>query len=256
MNDEGFDTAGTREVGACRADRDLDAFVAALRDAYPAASCDHCEADHVSHMLQEAHLLAERGEPVVRPASKANGPAEQVSGLSKWRRDVKSKLAGMSLGMKAGAGAMALVFAFTGVAFAGGFPRPVQHAVSGAAAAIGIQLPDPEVEDAVTPVDTAVPAAEEIESIEADDVDEMDVDENDQDEDDAEEARSADDDEDDDGDSEEARSADDDDEDDAEEARSADDDDDDDDEADEADERYSDDHESDDVEDDEADSDD
>lgn len=145
MNERDVDRLFDGRADACSGlDSGTEAFFADLRATYPEASTEHCEQVHVSAMLREASLITEKGEPVVRPASNANGPAQQVSGLSKWREAVMAKFSGLTMGARVAAAATVLVFAFTGVAVAGGLPQPVQHAVSQAASVMGISIPDPE----------------------------------------------------------------------------------------------------------------
>jgi hypothetical protein len=65
--------------------RDVASFVQELQEAVPAA--DLASEDlHVAAMVDTAHLLADTGDPVVRPVSNAAAPAPQASGLPKQRR--------------------------------------------------------------------------------------------------------------------------------------------------------------------------
>ena len=65
--------------------RDVASFVRELQEAVPAA--DLASEDlHVAAMVDTAHLLADTGDPVVRPVSNAAAPAPQASGLPKQRR--------------------------------------------------------------------------------------------------------------------------------------------------------------------------
>jgi hypothetical protein len=65
--------------------RDVASFVSELQEAAPPA--DLASEDlHVAAMVDAAHLLADKGDPVVRPVSNAAAPAPQASGLPKQRR--------------------------------------------------------------------------------------------------------------------------------------------------------------------------
>jgi hypothetical protein len=65
--------------------RDVASFVGELQEAVPAT--DLASEDlHVAAMVDTAHLLADTGDPVVRPVSNAVAPAPQASGLPKQRR--------------------------------------------------------------------------------------------------------------------------------------------------------------------------
>lgn len=143
-------------------------FLDDLDAACPEPATGHLEAAHLSSMVAAAHLLAENGDPVARPASNAHGPARQASGLPKLRRTLMNKLASMTTGVKVAIGASVLVFAFTGVAVAGVLPHAMQHAMSGAAATVGVSIPDPDAvpasaeETATEPSDAiAAPSSDE-----------------------------------------------------------------------------------------------
>ena len=93
---------------------------------------------HVAAMMSEAvHLLADKGDPAVRSVSNAHGPASQASGLP-TRRSVQMK----TLLAKVMAPLVAVFTVMGGLAYAEALPGPVQKAVSGAAGAVGIDLPD------------------------------------------------------------------------------------------------------------------
>ena len=86
------------------------------------------EDTHVAAMVEAAaHLHAETGDPAVRPVSNAQEPAPQVSPLPKRRRyDVPNRRAIL---LKVLAPAFALLMLFSGMAFAGVLPAPLQGAV-------------------------------------------------------------------------------------------------------------------------------
>ena len=67
-------------------DLDLEAFSEGLRAAFPARPL-LAEDEHVASMIAEAHLLADKGDPVATPVSNADAPAAQVSWLPKQRRN-------------------------------------------------------------------------------------------------------------------------------------------------------------------------
>jgi hypothetical protein len=116
-------------------------FVRDLGEAFPEPSTADLEDSHVAAMLQAAHLMAENGELVARPASKANGPENQASGLPKpWRETMFGKMLATNTA-KVVAGAIALVLAFSGVAIAGVLPAAVQNKVADAVQNVGIDLP-------------------------------------------------------------------------------------------------------------------
>jgi hypothetical protein len=65
--------------------RDVASFVRELQETTPSAELAS-EDLHVAAMVETAHLLAEKGDPAVRPVSNAAAPAPQASGLPKHRR--------------------------------------------------------------------------------------------------------------------------------------------------------------------------
>jgi hypothetical protein len=130
---------------------DVAQFVDDLKGAFPEAPIDHCEAANVAAMMQAAHLMADKGEPVARPASKADGSAEQTSGLPNPGRVPMYKQILATRGAKLATITTALLLAFSGVAIAGGLPDPVQDAVANTAEQVGINLPGGD-DEAATPV--------------------------------------------------------------------------------------------------------
>ena len=123
---------------------DVARFFDDVRDAYPEAAADGCEDSHLARMFEAAHLLAEMGDPAARPVSNANGPVTQASGLPKLGRIEMIKTLIGSTKFKVVAASLALLVASSGTAFAasqGVLPAPIQDAVSGAAAAVGIDVP-------------------------------------------------------------------------------------------------------------------
>jgi hypothetical protein len=97
--------------------RDVASFVQELQEAIPSANLAS-EDLHVAAMVETAHLLAEKGDPVVRPVSNAAEPAPQASGLPKQRRKpMRKKMAARILAPVAAA-----FVVFGGMAYAGALP--------------------------------------------------------------------------------------------------------------------------------------
>ncbi len=159
---------------------DVARFFDDVRGAYPEAAADGCEDAHLARMFEAAHLLAEMGDPVARPVSNANGPEIQAAGLPKMGRIEMIKTLVGSTKFKVIAASLALLVASSGTAFAasqGALPVPLQDAVSGAAAAVGIDLPTAdealEAEDQGVETD-AVIGLDEFGTIADDETDELD----------------------------------------------------------------------------------
>ena len=111
--------------GASEDGTELARLVTALRSDVrtPAA-----EDAHVAAMVEAAgHLHAEKGDPVVRPVSNADAPVPKVSRLPKRRRDDMPNRRAILL--KVLVPAFALLMLFSGMAFAGVLPGPLQGAV-------------------------------------------------------------------------------------------------------------------------------
>jgi hypothetical protein len=87
------------------------------------------EQRHLSAILQEAHLLVEKGDPVGRPVSNAAGPAFQASVLPKRRRRLVLSSLFASLASTLAAGGAAVALATTGGRAATGArnPRTAAH---------------------------------------------------------------------------------------------------------------------------------
>jgi len=146
-------------------------FLQDLVRAYPETPTCGCEEAHVARMIETAQLLAENGDPAVRPASKANGPAEQVSGLPKLRRlSMLRELFAPKKG-KVALAALALLMATSGTAFAaarGALPAPIQDAAARAASVVGIDVPSSNEAD--------VDSVDEVNVDNVDDADQRNVD--------------------------------------------------------------------------------
>jgi hypothetical protein len=149
--------------------RDFALFVQELQEAVPSSGLASQDL-HVAAMVETARLLAEKGDPAVRPVSNAAAPAPQVSGLPKQRR--KSMKRSTRTLIRVLAPIAAVLTVFSGMAYAGALPHTVQKAVSTAASTVGIDLPgddeeqgdnddqgedtqgdDTTKDDSVTPVD-------------------------------------------------------------------------------------------------------
>jgi uncharacterized membrane protein YgcG len=127
--------------------RDVALFVEELQEAVPTS--DLASEDlHVAAMVETAHLLADKGDPVVRPVSNAAAPAPQVSGLPKQKREPMKPMKRSTRNLvRVLAPIAAVLTVFSGMAYAGALPHQVQKAVSTAASTVGINLPgDDETE--------------------------------------------------------------------------------------------------------------
>lgn len=120
----------------------LAGFLADFAEAHPEPSTECYEEAHLAAMFQTAHLMADKGDPVAMPASKAHGPAKQASGLPQPGRETMfSKFKNAPLYLKIASSIAAFMLMFSGVAAAGALPGPVQAAVADGVAAVGIDLP-------------------------------------------------------------------------------------------------------------------
>ena len=118
--------------------RELAGFVEDLHEAAPARPLVS-EDLHVAAMVETSHLIAENGDPVVRPVSNADAPAPQVSRLPKLRRKPMKRSTRTLVRVLA---PIAAIFTVMGsMAVAGALPHPVQKAVSHAAGTVGLNLP-------------------------------------------------------------------------------------------------------------------
>jgi len=127
--------------------RDLDGFVQDLREAVPARPLAS-EDLHVAAMVETSHLIADKGDPVVRPVSNADAPAPQVSWLPKLRRKQMKRSTRTLVRVLAPLAAVLTVMG--SMAVAGALPHTVQKAVSHAAGTVGLNLPGDEDSTDVT----------------------------------------------------------------------------------------------------------
>jgi hypothetical protein len=118
-------------------------FVSAAKRASSIPPSPATEQRHISEIVRTAQLNAEKGEPVVRPGSKALGPANQVSGLPKRRRKLAMESLLTPLVAKIVAIVMALASAVTTGALAaeGNLPPDIQEKISDLAGDLGIDIP-------------------------------------------------------------------------------------------------------------------
>jgi cobalamin biosynthesis protein CobT len=99
----------------------LGLFLQDVDGAFPAEPLLADEA-HLAAIVQAAQLLADKGEPAVRSASKADGRAPHASGLPKRRRVIMKAPLMRSLAAKVVAGLVVLMSMFGGLALAGALP--------------------------------------------------------------------------------------------------------------------------------------
>jgi hypothetical protein len=118
--------------------RELDGFVQDLHEAVPARPLAS-EDLHVAAMVETAHLIADKGDPVVRPVSNADAPARQVSWLPKLRRKQMKRSTRTLVRVLAPLAAVLTVMG--SMAVSGALPHTVQKAVSHAAGTVGLNLP-------------------------------------------------------------------------------------------------------------------
>ncbi|MEP6973534.1 MAG: hypothetical protein ABI869_05250 [Actinomycetota bacterium] len=145
------------EMGAHDHDDELDDIFEELRTAFPARPVA-AEDEHVAGMIAAAHLQADKGDPVTRPASNANAPAVQVSWLPKQRRNrMSDRNWSRRLAPKILAPVVVLFTMLGGVAWAGGLPQPLQKTASHVAGFAGLTVDDGSDETDATEVETPDP---------------------------------------------------------------------------------------------------
>jgi hypothetical protein len=117
---------------------DLTRFIDDLSTAFPAQA--PAAAVHLAAIAHEAQLLADKGDPVARPASNAVAPVLRASRLPKRRRNtMKDRKARILIKIAA---PVVAVFAILGLmGSAGALPRTLQHLTSHAAGFVGLDLP-------------------------------------------------------------------------------------------------------------------
>ena len=117
---------------------DLTRFVDDLSTAFPATA--PAAAAHLAAISNEAQLLADKGDPVARPASNAVAPVPQASRPPKrWRNTMQDKKSRILIKIAAPIVALFAVLGIMGSA--GALPRTLQHLTSHAAGFVGLDLP-------------------------------------------------------------------------------------------------------------------
>ncbi|MBW3595341.1 MAG: hypothetical protein KY391_07155 [Actinobacteria bacterium] len=129
--------AGTAPAGN-EALEDVAVYLEWVRSVSLAEPHDEVAARHVMAATEAARLLAENGDPVVRPVSNAHGPALQAAGLPKWRRAMNRAT---SWAIKATAGGVAAALSTMGLAYAG-VDLPGSAAERAVEAVLGVELPN------------------------------------------------------------------------------------------------------------------
>jgi hypothetical protein len=119
--DDGFERLLRGETPKTPEERALGLFLKDVGGAFPAEP-SLAEEAHLATIVQAAQLLADKGEPAVKSASKADGRAPHASGLPKRRRVVMKIPLMRSLAAKVVAGLVVLMSMFGGLALAGALP--------------------------------------------------------------------------------------------------------------------------------------
>jgi hypothetical protein len=148
--DRGFERLMRGEAPSLEpGDEALAFFVQRARRIAGAPPGPSVEQRHFSAIMEEAHLLVEKGDPVGRPISNAAGSAFQASVLPKRRRRFVLNSLFASLASKLAAGGVAVALATTGgLAANGNLPDDLQDKVSKVADKVGLEIPaGDEVDD-------------------------------------------------------------------------------------------------------------
>jgi hypothetical protein len=128
---------------------DLTRFVDDLSTAFPAQA--PATAAHLAAIANEAQLLADKGDPVARPASNAVAPARASRPPKRWRNTMKDRKARILIKIAAPVVALFAVLGIMGSA--GALPRTLQHLTAHAAGIVGFDLPTGEDEGNDTTAD-------------------------------------------------------------------------------------------------------
>ena len=156
LSDQDLDRllAGKVPDGADPLDRELAGFARDVRAVFCEPPAPEVERRHLAAALAASRLTTDKGDPAVKPVSNAAGPwwrtAPGASGLPKWRRRTVFSSLFASLTAKILTVALAAAAATGGLAAAGSLPAPAQQAAADVASTIGITLPTPHHEAAVT----------------------------------------------------------------------------------------------------------
>jgi hypothetical protein len=114
----------------------LGVFVRDLQAAF--ATTPTSEDVHVAAMTEASQLLADKGDPAVMPVSNADAPATQASRLPKQRRnEVKDRNLKQIL-LRVLVPTFATLVIFSGMAFAGVLPGPLQGAADTVGSWVGL----------------------------------------------------------------------------------------------------------------------
>ena len=119
--DDGFERLLRGETPKTPEEQALGLFLQDVGGAFP-AEASLAEEAQLAAIVQTAQLLADKGEPAVRSASKADGRARHASGLPKRRRVIMKVPLMRSLAAKVVAGLVVLMSMFGGLALAGALP--------------------------------------------------------------------------------------------------------------------------------------
>jgi len=119
--DDGFERLLRGETPKTPEEQALALFLQDVGDAFRAKPSLPEEA-HLAAIVQAAQLLADRGEPAVRSASKAEARVPHASELPKRRRVIMKVPLMRSLAAKVVAGLVVLMSMFGGLALAGALP--------------------------------------------------------------------------------------------------------------------------------------
>jgi len=119
--DDGFERLLRGETPKTPEEQALGLFLQDVRGAFPGEAPLAKDA-HLAAIVPAAQLLADKGEPAVRSASKADGRARHASGLPKRRRVIMKVPLMRSLAAKVVAGLVVLMSMFGGLALAGALP--------------------------------------------------------------------------------------------------------------------------------------
>jgi hypothetical protein len=147
--DDGFERLLRGETPKTPEEQALGLFLREVGGAFPAEP-SLAEEAHLGAIVQTAQLLADKGEPAVRSASKADGRARHASGLPKRRRVIMKVPLMRSLAAKVVAGLVVLMSMFGGLALAGALPGQG----SGEDESGVVQIQDGETDE---PVETEAP---------------------------------------------------------------------------------------------------
>ena len=120
MNDRDVECLLRGRIPAAEEAPKLVGFLADFDATYPEPSIDHCEAGHLSAIFAAAQQLADTDRPMVARIGDNSMSAQRTRGLGDERRDLMARRLPRWLGVKLVIPIAVLLFAFGGVAVAGG----------------------------------------------------------------------------------------------------------------------------------------